>query len=315
MNYRQLGATGLKVSVLSFGASSLGSVFHPIDEKEGIRAVHEAFINGINYFDVSPYYGLLKAEHVLGQALLEIPREQIILSTKAGRYGQDHFDFSYERIIRSVEESMKRLNTDYIDILYLHDIEFGHMDQVINEGIPALHDLKRQGKIRFAGVSGLPLQVFRTVLSHEHVDVILSYCHYCLNDDSLLELLPLVQEKGVGLVNASPLSMGLLSGNEPPEWHPAAPVIRNKCLEAYEYCQMKGISLPKLAIQFAVQHEQIPTTLVSTAKPDNIKANIAFALEKPDSAAMQEIRELLSPIQRMSWPSGRPENDKGVFVR
>lgn len=304
----------MDVSVLSFGASSLGAVFHPIDENEGIRTVHEALDGGINLIDVSPYYGLTKAETVLGKAIREVPRDRFILSTKAGRYGEKEFDFSYKRIMSSVEESLARLHTDYIDILYLHDIEFGDRQQVLEEGLRALNDLKQQGKIRFTGVSGLPLQVFRTVLQHSPVDAILSYCHYSLNDRSLLELLPLLQEQGVGLVNASPLSMGLLSGKEPPAWHPASAEIKEACGKAAEYCRSRGISLPKLAIQFSVSHEQIPTTLVSTANPVNIRQNIAFAEEAPDLDALHEVISLLEPVMNRSWPSGNPEYNERVSV-
>lgn len=313
MKFRPLGNTGLDVSVLSFGASSLGSVFHETDDRAGIRTVHEALDGGINYIDVSPYYGLLKAERVLGRALKEVRRDRYILSSKAGRYGVDDFDFSYDRIIRSAEESMQRLHTDYIDILFLHDIEFGDLNQIVEEAIPALEELKRQGKIRFTGISALPLAVFRKVLVRRPVDAVLSYCHYSLNDDSLLELLPELSSAGVGLVNASPLSMGLLSGNrELPAWHPSTPLIRRTCWEAYDYCVDRGWHLPKLAVQFAVNHEEIPTTLVSTANPDNIRLNIAYALEQPDPEMIREVRRILEPIHRLSWPSGRPENQEEV---
>jgi L-galactose dehydrogenase len=314
MKYRKLGNTGLDVSILSFGASSLGSVFHPTDDRESIRTVHTALELGINYIDVSPYYGLLKAEKVLGQALKEIGRDRYILSTKAGRYGDGEFDFSYDRILRSAEESMQRLHTDYIDILFLHDIEFGDMNQIVEEALPALDELKKQGKIRFAGISGLPLSVFRQVLSRKSVDAILSYCHYSLNDNSLADLLPEIRPTGTGLINASPLSMGLLSGNELPSWHPATTLIRRTCKEAYEYCASKGWSLPKLAIQFSVSNGEIPTTLVSTAKPENIRTNVGYALEPMDKEIIQEILDVLKPAQRLSWPSGRLENNEGVPV-
>src|SRR5690625_2927477 len=198
MKYRRLGNTGLEVSVHSYGASSLGSVFRDINEKEGIKTVHEAIDLGINLMDVSPYYGLTKAETVLGQALTDIPRDQYLLSSKAGRYGDDEFDFSKQSILTSVENSLKRLQTDYLDFLFLHDIEFGSFDEVIEEGIPALQLLKQQGKIRYFGVSGLPLSIFESVLDHTDLDVILSYCHYTLNDQSLLDMIPLLEAKGVG---------------------------------------------------------------------------------------------------------------------
>lgn len=115
MEYRTLGKTGLKVSALGFGASPLGGVFGDIDEAEGIRAVHAAVDLGINFFDVSPYYGLTRAETVLGKALKEIPRDRYYVATKVGRYGADQFDFSARRVAASVDESLARLNVDYSD--------------------------------------------------------------------------------------------------------------------------------------------------------------------------------------------------------
>jgi L-galactose dehydrogenase len=310
MKVRKLGNTDLDVSILSFGASSLGSVFRDISEADGIRTVHEAVDAGINLIDVSPYYGLTKAETVLGKAIKDMDRSRFYLSTKAGRYGDAEFDFSAERLVRSVEESLSRLHTDYIDILYLHDIEFGSMHQIIEESIPALEQLKRQGKIRFSGVSGLPLPVFRTVLAEAQVDSILSYCHYCLNDTTLVQLLPLLKEKGVGLVNASPLAMGLLSGKQPPAWHPASERFVRVCKEAVDYCRSQGADLAKLAIQFSVAHEEIPTTLVSTASPDTIRRNAAWTEEAIDQELLLRVLEMLAPIANQTWPSGRPENNK-----
>jgi aryl-alcohol dehydrogenase-like predicted oxidoreductase len=127
MEYRKLGKTGLNVSVLSFGASSLGGVFHEIDESRGVKAAIKAVEKGINFIDVSPYYGFLRAEKVLGKALKEIPRDKYYLSTKVGRYGKDgvkSWDYSARRAVDSVKESMERLNIDYIDLINCHDIEF-----------------------------------------------------------------------------------------------------------------------------------------------------------------------------------------------
>ncbi|WP_337100953.1 aldo/keto reductase [Paenibacillus sp. YIM B09110] len=301
MQYRALGNTGLNVSALSFGASSLGSVFKNIDEKEGIRTVHEALDQGINLIDVSPYYGLTKAETVLGKALQTVQRDRFILSTKAGRYGENEFDFSADRIFRSVEESLARLNTDYIDILHLHDIEFGNIDQIIEESIPALQKLKEQGKIRFTGITGFPLIIFRSVLEQTQVDAIISYCHYSLNNNRLTELLPLLQEKGVGLINASPISMGLLSRQGPPDWHPATEEIKRACLAAAQLCQERGKDLSKLAIQYAIANPAIPTTLVGTANPANIVKNVSWVNEPIDLDLFQDVQQLLRPIHNLSW--------------
>ncbi|PAD67461.1 aldo/keto reductase [Bacillus sp. 7586-K] len=307
MRYRKLGNTGLDVSVLSYGASSLGSVFREINETEGIRTVHTAIDNGINLIDVSPYYGLTKAETVLGKALNEISRDKFILSTKAGRYGEKHFDFSKKRIMGSLEESLTRLQTDYVDILLLHDIEFGSFDQIIEEAIPALQQLKQEGKIRFFGVSGLPLSIFERVLHQSEVDVILSYCHYCLNDTSLLTLIPLLEEKKTGLMNASPLSMGLLSSMPVADWHPADKEIRLICKQAADFCLENGVDISKLAIQFAVQNKQIPTTLVSTASEENMMKNIVWTEEPMDVELVEKVLDILKPIHNKTWPSGNNE--------
>jgi len=301
MKYRKLGHTGLDVSILSYGASSLGSVFREINEREGIKTVHEAIDQGINLIDVSPYYGLTKAETVLGNALKEIPRDTYLLSSKAGRYGEDEFDFSKQSILTSVENSLKRLHTDYLDLLFLHDIEFGSFEEVMEEGIPALQQLKEQGKIRYFGVSGLPLSIFEKVLAQTELDVVLSYCHYTLNDQSLLDMIPLLEEKGVGLINASPLAMGLLGPRGAPDWHPASEEIKRVCRKALDHCRKKGENLSKLAIQYAVNHDQIPTTLVSTASIENIQNNMKWINEPINEELLEEVLDILAPIHNQTW--------------
>ncbi len=307
MKYRPLGTTGLDVSVLSFGASSLGSVFRDINEEEGIRTVHTAVEQGINYIDVSPYYGLTKAETVLGKAIKGLSRDQFLLSTKAGRIGAEEFNYTAAHITASLEASLKRLETDYVDILLLHDMEFVPFEQVIEEAIPALYRLKEQGKARFVGVSGLPLHVFEQTLAKADLDVILSYCHYSLNDTSLLHILPLLKEKGVGLVSASPISMGLLSTRPVADWHPAPEELKRVCKLAAAHCAAKGEDLAKLAVQFSVANEQIPTTLVSTGSVVNITNNIAWTDEPMNEELLQEVLEILQPIHNLTWPSGRTE--------
>ena len=138
----------MKVSSLSFGASSLGGVFHDLKEKEGIQAVFTAIEAGMNFIDVSPYYGHYKAETVLGKALKDIPRDRYYLSTKVGRYGKDGvntWDYSAKRATESVYESMERLNIDFIDLINVHDIEFADLNQVVNETLPALVELREKG--------------------------------------------------------------------------------------------------------------------------------------------------------------------------
>lgn len=101
-----------------------------IDETEGVAAVHEAFALGINFFDTSPFYGVTRSETVLGRALAGLPRSEIVVATKCGRYGPDDFDFSRARVLREFDASLQRLGLDYVDILQCHDIEFADLDLV-----------------------------------------------------------------------------------------------------------------------------------------------------------------------------------------
>lgn len=309
MLYRTLGNTGLTVSALGFGASSLGGVFRDIDENEGIRTVHLAVDLGINFIDVSPYYGLTRAETVLGKALSEIPRDRYYLATKVGRYGDEEFDFSARRVTASVDESLSRLNLEHIDIIQCHDVEFGDLDQVVSETIPALRLLQERGKVRFVGVTGLPLSIFRHVLDHTEVDTVLSYCRYCLNDTSLESLLPDLRERRVGIINASPLSMGLLSNRGAPAWHPASCEIRNACAQAAAFCRSQGSDIARLALQFSTSNPEIATTLVGTGSPANLARNVQWISEPLDPVMLSAVLQILEPVHNLTWPSGRPENN------
>ncbi|MEO0586631.1 MAG: aldo/keto reductase [Planctomycetota bacterium] len=312
MIYRPLGRTGLDVSVLSFGASSLGGVFHDIDESQGVRTVHEVLDLGINFIDVSPYYGLTKAEAVLGRALREIDRDRYILATKVGRYGEKSvdFDFSAARVKASVDESLARLGVDHVDLIQCHDIEFASFDVVMNEAIPALREVVAEGKARFIGVTGLPLTVFtKTIdrLGPEGFDTILSYCHYALNDTTLLPVARDFTEKGIGVINASPTGMGLLTERGAPAWHPAPESIKAACNEAVALCKARGQQITDLAITYAVSEPSIATTLVSSANPANMRKNIAAAEAELDHELLADVQRVLEPVINQTWPSGEPE--------
>jgi L-galactose dehydrogenase len=319
MQKRPLGFTGLEVSVLGFGASSLGGVFRQTDDTESIRTVHTALDLGINFIDVSPYYGATRAETVLGRALREIRRDRYYLATKVGQYGEGEFDFSAARVIRSLDESCERLGVDYIDLLQCHDIEFASLDQIVDETIPTLLKLKRAGRIGHIGITGLPLKIFPAVLDRTwtgDVETVLSFCHYELNDTSLAGLLPYFREKCVGVINASPTGMGLLTPRGVPSWHPAPRALVKGARQAVDYCASVGADIVKLAIQFATSHPGIATTLVSSANPENMRRNIRFLDEPIDFELMARVLEILKPVHNVNFTRGRDENrDKLVRRR
>ena len=302
----------MEVSRLSFGASSLGGVFHDIREKEGIEAVFAAVEGGINFIDVSPYYGYYKAETVLGKALREIPREKYYLSTKVGRYGQDgvnSWDYSARRVTESVYESMERLHVDHIDLINVHDIEFqaglpGGLQKVVDETLPALVELREKGVVGHVGITDLQPENLQWVVAHSPegtVETILNFCHYCLNDDLLVDYLDWFEAHGIGVINASPLSMGLLSVRGVPAWHPAPASLVDACRRAAHYCAERGYPIEKLAVQYAISNPRIATTLFSSARPENVLLNLAYADEPLDEALVKEVQTIIGDQKRVRW--------------
>ncbi|MBQ1633162.1 MAG: aldo/keto reductase [Bacteroidaceae bacterium] len=312
MRYLELGKTGMRISHLSFGASSLGSVFRETKEKESIEAVEAAIEGGINFIDVSPYYGHYKAETVLGKALRNIPRDMYLLSTKVGRYGKDGvntWDYSARRVTDSVYESMERLGIEFIDLINVHDIEFqanlpGGLQKVVDETLPALVELKEKGVVGHVGITDLQLENLKWVVEHCQagmVESILNFCHYTLNDDALLDYLDFFEQRGIGIINASPLAMGLLSQRGVPSWHPAPQPLVEACHRAAEYCSQKGYPIEKLAVQFSVSNERIVSTLFSSANPANVRQNILWANEELDWDLVCEVKEIIGNQQRVTW--------------
>ena len=313
MIYNELGKTGMKVSNISFGASSLGGVFRQISEDEAIKAVFTAIDNGINFIDVSPYYGHLKAETVLGKALKQIPRDRYYLSTKVGRYGKDGvnlWDYSAKRVTESVYESMERLNIDYIDLINVHDIEFqasmeGGLQKVVDETLPALVALREKGVVGHVGITDLQPENLKWVIEHSDpgtVESILCFCHYSLNDDMLLDYLDFFESHGIGVINASPLSMGLLSDRGTPEWHPAPQPLKDACRRAAEYCRSKDYPIEKLAMQFSTSlNPRIATTLFSSANPKNVLKNINYVSEPMDEQLVKDVQAIIGDQMRVRW--------------
>lgn len=308
MQYNEIGKTGMKVANLAFGASSLGGVFHDIKEQEAIEAVYTAVDGGLNFIDVSPYYGHYKAETVLGKALKNIDRSRYYLSTKVGRYGENGvntWDYSAKRAKESVYESMERLNIDYIDLINVHDVEFcSDLSIIANETLPALHELKAEGVVKHVGITDLQPENLKWVIEHTPkgtVESVLCFCHYCLNDEMLLDYLDFFEKNEVGVINASPLSMGLLSQRGAPAWHPAPEALKQRCAEAAKLCAERGVEIEKLAMQYSVSNPRIATTLFSSANPKNVQKNIDFVNSEYNEELAKEVQSFIGDQMRVRW--------------
>jgi len=308
MRYRRLGQTDLSISVAGFGASPLGGVFGPYNEQEGMRAVHLAVEEGVNFFDVSPYYGLTLAEERLGQALTGY-RDKVILATKCGRYGRDDFDFSARRVRLSVEESLRRLRTDYLDLLLAHDVEFGDINEIVAETIPAMRRLQEEGKTRSVGISGYPLSALMAIARQIPVDCILSYCHYSLLIHDLDTVLtPFAESLGIGLINAAPLHMGMLTEAGAPDWHPAPEQVRNAVREALVFCRNRDVDLSEIGLRFCFEYPHVASTLVGLSTCDQVRKSLVAFHSTNDPGLVSEVQAILAPAANVVWPSGRPEN-------
>ncbi len=309
MEKRQLGQTGIELTSLGFGASSLGAEFRTVDISEALRSVRVAIDGGINFIDTSPYYGRGMSEVLLGQILPEIPRDRYFLGTKLGRYAPNHFDFSAQRVVESIDVSLERMRVDHLDFVLCHDLEYVEMSQIVEETIPAIKKQIEKGKVRFVGVSGYPMKMLKYVLASAEIDVILTYNHYTLQNDMALELVPICRDMGVGLMNAAPFSARLLTSAPLPPWHKATPRVREVAKQAAEHCREKGVDIAQLALQFSLANPEFATCVTGSANPKRVEQWLQWAEEPLDQQLLAQVKEILEPIHNWFYIEGRAENN------
>ena len=233
--------------------------------------VQYALEHGIRAFDTSPYYG--PSETILGKALntdlvrTKFPREDYILITKCGRVSQQEFDYSPDRIRMSVKRSLQRLHTQYLDLVYCHDVEFVSEDEAV-EAVKVLRRIRdEEGTIKYVGISGYPLPVLWSIAKKvlretgEPLDAVLSYANFTLQNTLLAtQGIKELKEAGVDVVpNASPLSMGLLRRVGVPtggagDWHPASPGLREAVRRASDFCDGYDEPIGNTAIRYALEN-------------------------------------------------------------
>ena len=214
------------------------------------------------------------------------------------------WDYSAKRVTDSVYESMERLNIDYIDIINVHDVEFADLNQVVNETLPALVELRDKGIVRHVGITDLQPENLKWVIEHVPagtVESVLCFCHYSLNDEMLLDYLDFFEANNVGVINASPFSMGLLSQRGAPGWHPAPQPLKDACARAAAHCAGKGYAIEKLAVQYSTSNPRIASTLFSSANPANVLKSIGYVNDPMDETLVKEVQEIIGDQMRVRW--------------
>lgn len=312
MKYNTL-FTGVDVSLLSVGGGPFGGVYGTIAENDVKETITRAIELGINFFDSSPYYGITKSETAMGNVFKDIPRDKFYICSKVGRYGDNEFDFSADRVTKSVDESLARLQVEYLDLVLCHDVEFVQLDQVITEAIPALLKLKASGKVRAIGFSCYPLKPYTEIITKlppNTIDAVLVYAHYTLYDTTLNSLIPFFKEHKVAVINASPLGLGLLTDAGPQAWNSSNQTIKETCAKAAAHCRSKGQNISKLALQFsALTNPGIVSTIVGVNNVSQLEEGIRWISEPIDQELLKEVLDILSPIKDHKRTTGLLENN------
>ncbi|KAJ2805592.1 hypothetical protein H4R20_002027 [Coemansia guatemalensis] len=324
---------------IGLGCGVFSGAYGPISHKDIVGVIRTALSNGVNMVDTSPYYN--DSEIKLGKALQELktefPRSSYRISTKLGRYGyhKSDFDYSAERVVSSVAESMRRLHTDYLDSVLCHDVEFVDMAQIVDVTLPKLFELKQCGSVRQVGISGYPLDVLLRIAQIQYergypIDVCLSYCNFNLHCQRLPDYVPLLRAAGVKtIIVASPLSMGLLHQDAPPDWHPAKPELKKAVLQCKELIRLPrplnstahDISLAKIAESFAFSFDSVDLHLIGAKTSAEITCaleaykqaqslQLAYGGRYPDDDTQkiyEQIRRILQPFSDYTWPSPPPD--------
>ncbi len=325
MNTRTLGRTGIELTTLGFGSTGLGNLYQAQTEEGAMATVHAAYDTGTRYFDTAPLYGFGLAEHRMGAALRRIPSD-IILSTKAGwrlhRRGAadgpgsaadslfDHpapfvprIDYSYDGIMRSVEDSLQRLGRDRIDILLLHDCdrrnhgESGYHErfgEVMRGGYRALHALREQGVARAIGAGLNEWQACQDFAQAGDFDCFLLAGRYTLLDQSAADsLLPLCIKRGIGIILGGPYNSGILATGAVAgamyDYAPASAEIMQKTQAIADICARHAVPLRAAALQYPLSHPAITTVIPGARTVAEVAENLELFTHKIPDALWQEL--------------------------
>ena len=305
-----LEPSGVRLTRMGFGAAALGGEYGALGALEGTQAVHCAIEEGLVWFDTAPYYGRTESESRLGCAL-EGHRDQVTLATKCARLGREEFDFSRGGVRAQLEGSLRRLRTDHIDLYQVHDVEFTTRKQVLEETLPALAELRDEGKIRAVGITGLHPHMLLDLCeaSSIAIDAALTYCHHDLLDWSLRdEWAGRFAAVEVPLLSASPTHMGILTQGGPQAWHPAPKSVLEAGRRMAKACAEAGKNLATLALAEAFAQPGPEAILIGARTASEVRSTLGALQEGPCSELLGRLRELATEVHGLTWNDGLPEN-------
>jgi D-threo-aldose 1-dehydrogenase len=319
---RPLGRTGLQVSALGFGTAPLGDLYRRLDDSTAIAAVERAFALGINLVDTSPLYGHGLSEHRCGAAIRRVPRREIVVCTKVGRWmdpfhgrgnssgfvgGQPHravVDYSYDGTMRSVEQSLLRLGTDRLDLLLIHDVD------VWTHGVDAIEDRFREAmagayvaldQLRGEGVvAGIGIGVneaemcVRFAQAGSFDTMLLAGRYSLLEQPALAQFLPLAQQQGIGVLlggvfNSGILASGAVAGAKY-NYQDAPPQILEKVAQIQRVCDAHGVALPTAALHFALGHPAVASVVLGAETPQEVERNVAGLSREVPAALWADLK-------------------------
>ncbi len=323
---RQIGRTKLRVSTLGLGTATMGGSRIPITRVEGEAIVTAAWEAGVRYFDTAPFYGVGAAEHRVGDALREQDRDSWVLSTKVGRLLRPKtdnapsadgrlspmpfkvvYDYTYDGIMRSVEDSYQRLGLARIDILYVHDIgvyQHGpemnarYLPQLRDSGYKALDELRRSGVVSAIGLGVNEKEVLIDALAFGDWDAFLLAGRYTLLEQGPLDdLIPMCLARGTSLVIGGPLNSGILAGRDTWNYDTAPPDVVARVRKLAEVCKAHSVPLAAAALQFPLAHPVVAAVIPGPRSAAEFTANLPLFTMKIPPTLWSDLRSegLLHP--------------------
>lgn len=311
MSPTEPAADRLRLPTLGYGAANVGNLFRALSDDQAWAVLEAAWDAGIRYYDTAPHYGLGLSERRLGAFLQTKPRDEFVVSTKAGRLlrrNHDHqvggldtdndffvpdvlrreWDFTEAGIRASIAESQERLGLDHIDLLYLHDPERHDLDLALEQAFPALEKVRDEGVISAIGIGSMVSDALTRAVREADLDLIMVAGRYTLLEQpAAVDVLPACAERETGIVAASVFNSGLLAQTEPKrdgryEYGQLPDELWDRLVQIADICRNHGVPLPAAAIQFPLQSSVVRSVVVGGSRPAQLAQNAEYAaLEIP----------------------------------